>query len=99
LSRVSQAAEARNLEEITPLLSAVLETASALRDDEKAALQTAVDEVQDAVAHRQGDTGEVVKRVGRLREVAETLGVEGVKSAAGTLVKALIDLAIQGAFN
>ncbi|MFJ3322003.1 hypothetical protein [Curtobacterium sp. NPDC086286] len=95
----AEASAGVNLEEITPLLSAVLEAASALRDDEKMALQTAVEEVQDVVADPQADTGEVVKRASRLRQVAETLGVEGVKSAAGTLIKTLTDLVIQGAFN
>ena len=95
----AQASSGVNLDEITPLLAAVMGAASALQEDEKAALQSALDGVQGAVTQPQPDTGEVVRRAGRLRQVAESLGAEGVKAATGTLVRALTDLAVQGAFN
>lgn len=98
IGRSASAAMGISVEEVLSLLSAVRVAADETPDD-TAELEDALTELQKAVMRPQPDTGEVVKQAGKLRSLAEQLGVSAVSSATGAAVTALTNLAMQGAFG
>ena len=56
-------------------------------------------ELRAAVEQEAPDTGDVVKKVGKLRAIADKIGVASVSAAAGGAAQALIELAVSGALN
>jgi len=87
-----------SIDETLALLDAVRAAATAAPDDTKE-LEDALADLQEVIVKPQPDTGEVVKQAGKLRAVAEKLGVTAVSSATGAAVTALTNLAMQGAFG
>lgn len=55
--------------------------------------------LSDVVSTPVPETGEVVKRAGKLREVADKRGVAAVFSATSAALSALTELAMNGAFG
>lgn len=87
-----------SVEDALVLLAAVQRTAESSETD-TSEIEEAIAELRDAVTKPQPDTGEVIKRAGKLRKVAGKLGVAAVTSATSSAVSAVTDLAMQGAFG
>lgn len=87
-----------SVDDVLPLLDAV-KVAAQTNDADTTELETAVTALQDAVSRPNPETGEVVKRAGKLREVADKLGIAAVSSATSAAVSALTELAMNGAFS
>ncbi|MCM3662386.1 hypothetical protein M3148_15505 [Georgenia satyanarayanai] len=68
-------------------------------DNERAELLEAVAELRAAVERESPDTGDVVKKVGKLRAIAEKVGVASVTAATGSATQVLTELAVNGAFG
>lgn len=56
-------------------------------------------ELRRAVEGDEPDTGEVVKKVGKLRAISDKIGSAAISAAAGSAVSALTELAVSGAFG
>ncbi|MET3468970.1 hypothetical protein [Microbacterium sp. BDGP8] len=84
--------------DVLPLLDAVRAAAQAT-DADTTEVEAAVTELNEVVSKPDPETGEVVKRAGKLREVADKLGIAAVSSATSAAVSALTDLAMKGAFG
>ncbi|UFU05496.1 hypothetical protein [Ruania halotolerans] len=82
------------------LLDAVRDAASELgdADSNREKLVAVVDELRDLV-EQGGDTGEVVKKAGKMRALAEHVGAPSVVAAIGGAVEAVTTLAMSGAFG
>ncbi|QHF21162.1 hypothetical protein GTU71_10185 [Rathayibacter sp. VKM Ac-2762] len=94
----ARASAGLSVEDVLALLAAVQRAADSA-DVDTTEVEDALAELREAVSKPQPETGEVVKRAGRLRAVADKLSVAAVSSAAGAAVSALTDLAMQGAFG
>nr|WP_237049233.1 hypothetical protein [Microbacterium paludicola] len=84
--------------DVLPLLDAV-RAAAQTTDADTTEVEAAVTELNEVVSKPDPETGEVVKRAGTLREVADKLGIAAVSSATSAAVSALTDLAMKGAFG
>jgi len=62
-----------------------------------AAVTQAVEELREAVEQDHPDTGEVAKKVGKLRTVANKLGVAAITAATSSAATTLTELAMSGA--
>lgn len=62
-------------------------------------LLDAIEGVRSAAERDVPDTGEVMKKIGRLRAVAEGIGVPALTAAVGGAVEAFTSLAMAGAFG
>ena len=92
------ASSGMSVDEALQLLTAVQSAAeSALPDTTD--LEVALAELRDSIITPHPETGEVVQRLGKLRAVADKLGIAAVSSATSAAVTALTDLAMQGAFG
>ena len=82
------------------LLAAVRTASDAVSDgDGRAELLSAIEELRTEAEKITPDTGEVVKKAGRLRAVAEDIGVPSLTAAVGGAVEAFTSLAMSGAFG
>lgn len=81
------------------LLDGVRDAAAHVAEGNRNALLQAVEELRAAVEQDAPDTGDVVKKVGRLRAVAEGVGVPVLTAAVGGVVEAFTSLAVSGAFG
>lgn len=86
-------------EALTLLEAARAESHDAQYEGVRAELLEAVDDLRAAVEVEQPDTGEVVRKVGRLRQAASTVGVPVAGSAVGGAIEAFTALALGGMFG
>ncbi|WP_436524063.1 hypothetical protein [Actinoplanes sp. HUAS TT8] len=91
--------EGLTVEDAIRLLDKVREAAAEVPDEHRAEVLGAVDELRTAVQDDDSDTGEVVKKAGKLRAAAEKVGAAGLTMAASSAVQAVTDLAISGVFG
>jgi AbiTii len=87
------------IDDLLRLLGAVQQSAAELDDDQRAELDQAVSDLRDEVEQESPDTGEVIKKAGKLRAVADKLGVAAVTAATSSATQVLTELAINGAFG
>jgi hypothetical protein len=64
-----------------------------------AELDQAVSDLCEEVEQESPDTGEVIKKAGKLRAVADKLGVAAVTAATSSATQVLTELAVNGAFG
>lgn len=91
--------EGLSVEDAMKLLDKVQEAAGQVDAADRAELLEAVAELRAAVEQENPDTGEVVKKVGKLRAVADKLGIAAVTGATSSAATTLTELAIGGAFG
>jgi hypothetical protein len=58
-----------------------------------------LEELHETLKQDEPDTGEVVKKVGRLRAVADKLGVAAITATTSSAATTLTELAMNGAFS
>jgi hypothetical protein len=93
-------ADGLSVDDAIRLLEKVQELATAhVAEDERTELLQAVAELRAAVEQDEPDTGEVVKKVGKLRAIAEKVGVASVSAATSTAAGTLTEMALSGAFG
>lgn len=98
-ARARAKTEGLSVDEALRLLDRVQQAAVDVGDSDRAELLEAVVDLRAAVEQEGPDTGEVVKKVGKLRAIADKIGVASVSAATGGAAQALTELAVSGAFN
>lgn len=91
--------EGISIEDALLLLDEVSRAAADVEGAHRTELLEAVADLRAAVAEKSPDTGDVVRKIGRLRAVANKIGVASVAGAAGGAAQALTELAVGGAFG
>lgn len=91
--------EGLSIEDALKLLDAVRHAADDAEGTDTQELVEALDELRVAVEQESPDTGEVVKKVGKLRAVTNKLGVAAITAATSSATTTLTELAMNGAFN
>lgn len=82
------------------LLGQIEQTVAAdVAEAERAELMEAVAGLRAAVTQESPETGDVVKKVGKLRAAAEKIGLASVTAATGSAAGVLTELALNGAFG
>lgn len=88
------------VDEAVKLLDAVRAASSKVANDNgRAELLSAIEALRAEAEKTTPDTGEVVKKVGRLRAAAEGIGLPSLTAAVGGAVEAFTSLAMSGAFG
>lgn len=88
------------LEQALELMDTVNVKARAVEHDElRDELLEAVRQLRGEAESAEPDTGEIVKKAGKLRAVAERIGIEGISAAVAGSVEAVTSLALGGAFG
>ncbi len=98
-TRAKASTEGLSVEEALRLLDEVQRTATDVEGERRAELLDAVAELRAAVEQEVPETGDVVKKVGKLRAIADKIGVASVSAATGGAAQALTELAMSGAFG
>lgn len=98
-AKAKASTEGLTVEDALRLLDKVQQAAADVADTQRAELLDALAELRAAVESDKPDTGEVVKKAGKLRAIAGKLGDASVSAAAGGAAQALIELALNGAFG
>jgi hypothetical protein len=98
-TRTSATAEGLSVEDALKLLDDVRAVAEGAAWADVDELLAAVQELRGAVEHDEPDTGEVVKKAGRLRILADKVGVAAITAATSSATGALIEMAASGAFH
>jgi len=91
--------EGLSVEDALRLLDGVQKASADVGNEARAELLHAIADLRSALEQDNPDTGEVVKKAGRLRAVAESFGTASLSAAAGGVVGAITELAITGAFG
>jgi hypothetical protein len=91
--------EGIGLQDAIQLLDTVRIAAQQVPGADSAELLQAVEELRAAAEQAVPDTGEVVKKVGKLRAVADKIGLPVLTAAVGGVVEAFTSLAVGGAFG
>ena len=91
--------EGLSVDDALRLLEQVQQAAVDVGDAERAELLQSVAELRAEVEQESPDTGEVVKKVGKLRAIADKIGIASVSAATGGAAQALTELAVSGAFS
>lgn len=100
IGKKAEASQGLSVDDALRLLEQVqLVATDDVADTERAELMEAVAELRAAVDQESPDTGDVVKKVGKLRAIAEKIGVASVTAATGSASQVLTELAIRGAFG
>ncbi|MBM7025313.1 hypothetical protein [Clavibacter zhangzhiyongii] len=94
----AKASAGLSVDDVLALLAAVQDAAQTAGPD-TSEIEDALAALKEAVTSPEAETGDVIKRAGRLREVADKLGVAAVSSATSAAITALTDLAMNGAFG
>jgi len=81
------------------LLDAVRRAADEADETNTEELVRVLEELHETLEQDEPDTGEVVKKVGRLRVVADKLGVAAITAATSSAATTLTELAMNGAFS
>lgn len=87
------------LKDALRLLDEVRQAAADIAHPQRDELLDALTELRAAVESDEPDTGDVVKKVGKLRAVADKLGVASVSGATAGAAQAFSELALNGAFG
>lgn len=95
----SASGSALTVDEALTLLEAVRQASDAAHGVDTGELVQAVNELRDLVQQDAPDTGAVVKKAGRLRVLAEKVGVGAISAATSSAVSAVTELAMGGAFG
>lgn len=98
-AKAKASTEGLSVDDALRLLDRVQQVAVGIDDTERAELFEAVAELRAAVEQEAPDTSDVVKKVGKLRAIADKIGVASVSAATGGAAQALTELAIGGAFT
>lgn len=98
-AKAKASTEGLSVDDALRLLDRVQQVAVGIDDTERAELFEAVAEFRVAVEQEAPDTSDVVKKVGKLRAIADKIGVASVSAATGGAAQALTELAIGGAFT
>jgi len=98
-SRANAMTEGLSVEHALRLLGEVRRAAGDVEVGQLEELEAAIAELRAALESDSPDTGDVVKKVGKLRAVADKLGVVAVSAATSSATSALTELAVNGAFN
>lgn len=98
-TKAEASAEGLSVEDALRLLTEVQQAAADVEAGQRAELEEAIAELRTALEQESPDTGEVVKKVGRLRAAAAKLGVVAVTAATGSAAQVVTELAMNGAFN
>lgn len=80
------------------LLGEVSRTATSVADGLRTELETAIHDLTSALTEEGSDTGEIVKKAGKLRLISEKIGVEAVSAASSSAAAMITELALNGAF-
>ncbi|KAA0973340.1 hypothetical protein FQ154_18740 [Paeniglutamicibacter gangotriensis] len=90
-----------SLQDAITLLETAQATANAeVQDDsDKAEILKAIADLHAAATKRSPNTGEVVKKVGKLRKISEHVGIPALSAAVGGSTETLISMALSGAFG
>lgn len=98
-TEASATSEGLSVDDALRLLDGVRAAAEAAAEADVEELLAAVHEVREAVAQEEPNTGEVVKMAGKLRTLADKVGVATVTAATSSATGALIEMAASGAFH
>ncbi|WP_141390715.1 AbiTii domain-containing protein [Cellulosimicrobium cellulans] len=98
-AKAKASTEGLTVEDAMKLLDRVQQMAGEVEAGQRSELMDAVAELRGAIEQGSPDTGDVVKKVGRLRRLADRIGVPSVSAAIGGASQALTELAVNGAFN
>lgn len=98
-AKAKASTEGLTVSDAMKLLDGVQQMAGEVEAGQRSELMDAVAELRDAIEQHSPDTGDVVKKVGRLRRLADRIGVPSVSAAIGGASQALTELAVNGAFN
>ncbi|MDO8151709.1 hypothetical protein [Isoptericola sp. b408] len=98
-TEASATAEGMTVADVVRLLDKVQEMAGEVEASQQTALIDAVAELREAVAKGTPDTGDVVKKAGKLRQIAEKAGTSSVSAAVATATQVVISMAMSGAFG
>lgn len=98
-AKAKASVEGITVEEALHLLEQVQEAAADVAEADRAELLDAVADLRATVEQKAPDTGDVVKKVGRLRSIAGKIGIGSVSAVTGGAAQALTELAVSGAFG
>lgn len=98
-SKAKASTEGLNVDDALRLLQHVRTAADEAEETDRAELLEAVEELRAAVEQERPDTGDVVKKVRKLRAIANKIGVASISAATGGAAQALTELAVSGAFG
>jgi hypothetical protein len=99
-TNASATSEGLTIDEVIRLLDAVRDASGVVVDERaKAELLEAVKDLRVEAQSGAPDTAQVVKKAGRLRAAAASIGIPAVSSAVGGAVEAFMSLAMGGAFG
>ncbi|KAA1395874.1 hypothetical protein [Aeromicrobium ginsengisoli] len=98
-TKASATFEGLTVEDVLALLDKLQEMTGDLEPDHREELMQAVGDLRSAVEKDVPDTGDVVKKAGKLRALASKLGVPALTAAAGGIAEAVASLALSGAFG
>ncbi|MCJ0700240.1 hypothetical protein FRIG_03675 [Frigoribacterium faeni] len=98
IGRNANASSGLNVDEALLLLTAVQQTAESESND-TAEIMDALADLKKALNDPHAEAGDIVKRAGKLRTIAEKIGSTAVSSATNAAVKTLTELALQGTFG
>ncbi len=92
--------EGLNVEDVLRLLDAVQEAASSdVKEADREEVLKAVADLRVALAKEKPDTGDVVKKAGKLRSLGVRAGGTAILAATEGAASALIEMAMNGAFG
>lgn len=98
--RAKAKTEGLSVEDALKLLKAVQAAARDVPDDEaQAELLAAVEELRAATVQEAPDTGDVIRKAGKLRTIAASIGIPAVTAATSGAVETITTLALSGAFG
>ncbi|MFG1713220.1 hypothetical protein [Micromonospora sp. NPDC049203] len=98
-AKAKASTEGLTVEDALRLLDKVQQAAADIAETQRRELLDALTELRNAIESEEADTGDVVKKVGKLRAVANKLGVASVAAATGGAAQAITELAVSGAFG
>lgn len=87
------------IDEVLRLLEAARQAGAHLAADAVAELDEAVEDLKSTLKDGSPNTGDVVKKAGKLQALAERLGVTAVSAATSSATTLLTTLALQGVFG
>lgn len=99
-SKAKAKVEGLGVDDAIRLLDVVQSTAKGLADEEnRSDLIAAVEELRAATQQESPDTGDVVKKAGKLNAIAARIGAPAVSAAVSGAVETITSLALSGAFG
>lgn len=99
-ARAKAKTEGLSVEDAVKLLDVVRAAARDLTDEEgQSELIAAVEELRLAALQATSDTGDVVRKAGKLDSIATNIGVPAVTAAVSGVVETITTLALSGAFG